>query len=258
MLYLTDKGSSHTDWYYQANLEGAKAGKSIGLDDFVFFYQASEEPISDLPEGVEVVRIDNRADLNKFSIKQPWRRSGNGMVSLQDIAEIRNGQVITEATSNRGGVPVVAGGRGKVAYYHDQANVSGPSITISKSGAYAGYVWWHETPIWASDCLVVQSRDEDRYSSFYLYLCLRACQEQLYGRQQGTGQPHFYREQVADFPVPDLSPAEQRSKVETAQSTLQRLLAVKALADSTMQAAVESIDTLYRPSTEGDPSLVDD
>ena len=217
LLHLTDKGRGRTDWYYQANLEGPKAGPSIGLDEFAFFYQASDEPPADVPGGVEVVRIDNRADRNNFSIRRPWRRSGDGMIPLQDIAEIRNGQIITEATANPGDVPVVAGGRGKIAYCHDRANVHGPSVTISKSGAYSGYVWWHETPIWASDCIVIRSHDETLFLSFYLYLCLRACQEELYGRQQGTGQPRFYREQVADFPVPNLSPDKQRVKIDDAR-----------------------------------------
>lgn len=78
LLYLTDKGRSVTDWYYQANLEGAKAGPSIGLDEFAFFYQPSDEPLLDLPDGVEVVRIDNRSDRRRFTIKRPWRSAISG------------------------------------------------------------------------------------------------------------------------------------------------------------------------------------
>ena len=247
LLYLTDKGRGATDWYYQANLDGAKAGPSIGMDDFAFFYQATDEPLADVPVGVEVVTVDKRADPGEFSINRPARHGGEGMLPLQDIAGIRNGRTITEATANPGDVPVIAGGRGKIAYYHDQANVDGPSITISKSGAYAGYVWWHETSIWASDCLVIQSHDEAQYSSFYLYLCLRACQQELYGRQQGTGQPHVYREQVADFPIPDLSPAEQRHKIGEARSAIQEQLEAQAWADETTRDAVQSVGALYHP-----------
>ena len=256
LLYLTDKGRGVTDWYYQANLQGAKAGPSIGLDEFAFFYQASDEPPDSVPDGVEVVRIDNRADKNRFSIRRPWRRSGSDMIPLSDIASINNGRIITQATANPGDIPVIAGGRGKVAYYHDRANVDGPSITISKSGAYAGYVWWHETPIWASDCIVIQSNDEAEFYTFYLYLCLRACQEEMYGRQQGTGQPHFYREQVADFPVPDLSPAEQRVKIDDAHLALREQLAAHAWAEETLDVAVNSVDSLYQPPS-GEPAVDD-
>lgn len=208
-------------------------------------YSPSDEPPNDVPNGVEVVRVDNRHDTKRFSIRQPWRLSGDGTIPLKEIANIRNGQTITEATANAGGVPVIGGGRGAIAYYHNQTNVQGASITISKSGAYTGYVWWHETPIWASDCLVIQSHDERRFSSFYLYLCLRACQEELYGRQQGTAQPHFYRQQVADFPIPDLTPAEQRNKTHNAHSAIKQLLAAQSHSVETMRSAIESVNTLY-------------
>ena len=251
LVYLTDKGQATTDWYYQANLEGAKAGPTIGLDEFAFFYQASDEPSSDVPDGVEVVRIDNRADRNRFSVKRPWRVGGPGFVPLNDVARIRNGQMITQATATPGDIPVIGGGRGTVRYTHDRANIDGPAITISKSGAYAGYVWWHETPIWASDCLVIRSNDEARFSSFYLYLCLRAAQEELYGRQQGTGQPHFYQGQVADFPILDLSLADQQLVIDDAHLAVQEHLAAQAWADETMNDAMRSVDDLYRQTTRG-------
>jgi len=244
LLYLTDKGEAKTDWYYQANLEGAKAGASIGADEFAFFYTGSDDPPDDVPAGVEVVSIDHRADKNRFSVRRPWRRSGSGMLPLSDIARMRNGQIITEATASPGDIPVIAGGRGKVAYFHDQANVDGPSVTISKSGAYAGYVWWHETPIWASDCIVIQSLDETKFSTFYLYLYLRACQEVLYARQQGTGQPHFYREQLTDFPVPDLPPAEQRTKTDEARRAIQEQIAAQARVEQAINTALQSVSTL--------------
>lgn len=60
LLYLTDKGRASTDWYYQANINNAKAGPSIGLDEFAFFYQASDAPLPSVPAGVDVVRIENR------------------------------------------------------------------------------------------------------------------------------------------------------------------------------------------------------
>lgn len=167
-------------------------------------------------------------------------------MALSDIAEIRNGQTITKAKAVPGAIPVVAGGRGTISYHHDRANVDGRSITISKSGAYAGFVWWHETPIWASDCLVIRSMDEDRYLPFYLYLCLKSRQEEIYGRQQGTGQPHFYRNQIADFPVPDLPLVSQRAMIKAAHSAVRRELEASKQARRSTRRALTSIGDLYR------------
>ena len=74
-------------------------------------------------------------------------------------------------------------------------------ITVSKSGHAAGYVWWHDEPIWASDSIAIRSKDEFRYLSLYLYLCLKAKQDEIYLRQQGTTLPHIYVKHIRDFPV---------------------------------------------------------
>lgn len=246
IVYITDKGKGRTDWYYQANLDEAKAGLSIGIEEFAFFYQPTDEPSDELPDGVEVVRIEHRDDPKRFAIRRPWRISNVESVPLRTVAAIRNGSTITRAAVTPGEVPVIAGGRGTIPYYHNEANVTEPSVTISKSGAYAGYVWWHETPIWASDCLVVQSNDETQFLSFYLYMCLRAKQDELYERQQGTGQPHFYQEQLADFPVPKLSLDDQSAAIADAHSALRELEIAQSRAASTLEAAVESVTHLYR------------
>ena len=46
------------------------------------------------------------------------------------------------------------------AGFHNIANHSNTSVTISASGAYAGYVWLHEYPIFASDCSVIEGNDD--------------------------------------------------------------------------------------------------
>lgn len=249
IVYLTDKGQGQTDWYYQANLDKAKSGPSIEFDEFAFFYQARNEPPDDVPDGVEVVRIEHRDDPKRFAVRRPWRNTSAETVPLRTVAAIRNGTTITKAAVVPGDVPVIAGGRGTIPYYHNAANVTEPSVTISKSGAYAGYVWWHEAPIWASDCLIIQTADENSFLSFYLYLCLRACQDELYERQQGTGQPHFYQEQLADFPVPKLSLQDQHAMIADAHSALRDLEAAQARATDTLRAAVQSVTDLYRPKS---------
>lgn len=270
LLYLTDKGRDVTDWYYHVNLAGAKAGPTVGLDEFTFFYQASDKPPADVsvPDGVDIVEIEHRADRKRFNVRYPWRLSravarangdahvvlqaksggtqqGDAVLQLGEVAHVHNGQTITRSTATPGDFPVIGGGRGTVVYTHNQANVDSASVTVSKSGAYAGYVWWHETPIWASDCIVVRSKDEKRFSSFYLYLCLRASQEELYGRQQGTGQPHVYQEQLTDFPVMNLTFEQQRSVMDKARLALQRSLQAQAFADEAMQHAVSVVNGLY-------------
>ena len=68
--------------------------------------------------------------------------------------KIRKGQLITEKDAVAGNVPVIAGGK-KPAYYHSKANRTGKTITVSASGASAGYVAIFDMPIFASDCSTI-------------------------------------------------------------------------------------------------------
>ena len=61
------------------------------------------------------------------------------MAALGDVCEVKRGQSITKKQVIAGGIPVIAGGQ-QPAYFHNQSNRTGKIITISGSGAYAGFV----------------------------------------------------------------------------------------------------------------------
>ena len=77
------------------------------------------------------------------------------MVKLGDVCEVRRGSSITRKQVVAGDVPVVAGGQ-KPSCYHNTPNRVAPVITVSASGAYAGFVNFFNHPIFASDCSTIQ------------------------------------------------------------------------------------------------------
>jgi type I restriction enzyme, S subunit len=109
--------------------------------------------------------------------------------TLGDMIEVKKGKNITKDSAKEGGVPVVAGGL-RPAYYHDAANAVGPVITISASGANAGFVNLYHEDIWASDCSYISSESTDYL--YYFYLNLNSRQEEIFGLQKGAAQPHVY------------------------------------------------------------------
>ena len=182
------------------------------------------------PEGFEigVVQVKNVQSDKGFSLHEDWKVGAHiDYVNLEDVAILKNGKSITEATTTEGNIPVIAGGSGTVAYTHGESNSLGNVFTVSKSGAYSGYLWWHNDPIWASDSIVVQSKDESKFLTRYLYMCLKSMQAPLYRRQQGTGQPHIYIEHIRDFPIPVISIDEQKSKIKPIEDIDAKLRAVK-------------------------------
>lgn len=127
-------------------------------------------------------------------LPEGWERR-----TLGEIALVRKGKNITKETVEPGGVPVVAGGL-KPAYYHSQWNAEGPVITVSASGANAGYVALYHSNIWASDCSFLSSSENAKI--WTLFLALKARQAEITGMQQGAAQPHVYPKQLERLVLP--------------------------------------------------------
>ncbi len=101
----------------------------------------------------------------------------------------KRGKSITKSKCIEGEIPVVAGGL-EPAYFHNTSNVSSPVVTISASGANAGFVRLYQQNIWASDCSFISARETD--AIYFWYIFLKINQEKIYFMQQGAAQPHIY------------------------------------------------------------------
>jgi type I restriction enzyme, S subunit len=106
-----------------------------------------------------------------------------------DIIEPKRGQTITRKTVTEGTVPVIAGGLSP-AYYHNRANVTAPVITVSASGANAGYVQLHHSDIWASDCSYIDTKSTHFIYTTFVFLKIK--QDDITKMQQGAAKPHVY------------------------------------------------------------------
>lgn len=130
---------------------------------------------------------------------------------LYDIAYIEKGKALSKKNIQQGDIPVIAGGQTS-PYNHSVSNYDGNAITISASGAYAGYVWYHRTPIFASDCTVIYSKDESVFKTEYIYEVLKAQQGYLYSLQRGAAQPHVYAKDLNNILIPKV-PIEKQEEI---------------------------------------------
>lgn len=117
---------------------------------------------------------------------------------LGELINIARGKNITKNTIREGNTPVVAGGL-EPAYFHDTANTEAPVVTISASGANAGFVNLYMENVWASDCSFI----DQRATPFVLYyfLLLKTRQAEVTGLQRGSAQPHVYPKDLAGLQV---------------------------------------------------------
>ena len=120
------------------------------------------------------------------------------MGRIGQLAEFSRGQTITKTQIKDGIVPVVAGGLGP-AYYHNQANTKAPVITVSGSGANAGFTRLYHVNIFASDCSFADSETTDYLE--YVYCTLAKKKTELRGIQKGSAQPHVYAKDINALPL---------------------------------------------------------
>ena len=138
---------------------------------------------------------------------------------LQDVCLISKGKTITKATSVEGNVPVIGGGLGPT-YYHNIANVKAPVITISASGANAGFVNFWDEPIWASDCSTIIEKPGSPAIIGYIYKFLQGSQEFINSKlRKGSAQPHVYSSDIGQLRIPLPSIIEQKQIVEKLDKT---------------------------------------
>jgi len=114
-------------------------------------------------------------------------------IELGDICDISKGQLITEKTAAGGEFPVIAGGINP-SYFHNRPNRGKNTITISASGANAGYVSFHRNPIFASDCSTIE--EKGTFNIVYLFFVLQLFQKKIFKLQTGGAQPHVYPEHL--------------------------------------------------------------
>ena len=152
------------------------------------------------------------------SIPEGWR-----VGRLGEIAEFKRGKTITKSDVKEGSVPVVAGGL-EPAYYHNQSNTSSRVITISGSGANAGFTRMYYQPVWASDCSYV---DNDTTSFLHIAYCyLLTNKKKVDALQWGAAQPHVYAKDVNKLPLV-IAPLDVLNQFEEKISKMFDLIEVK-------------------------------
>ncbi len=177
------------------------------------------KPPLDIPESLndhlsytklcDLIKFD-KADCEKkifLTVEETFEpRKSKYNIKLEDL--LNNGRVfahkgnsITSSKANSDGdIPVIAGGITS-PYNHDKSNVDVPCFTISASGT-AGHVWFHDKPIWASDCTYFYSTDEKNISTKYLYELFKFDEDRIKKTATGIGPPHVYLKDLLKLLLP--------------------------------------------------------
>jgi len=162
---------------------------------------------------------------------------------LGDVCDVRRGTTITQKTSSPGDIPVVAGGISP-AYFHSEANRPANTITVSGSGAGAGFVNFFNVPIFASDCSTILPRDAGKLDVRYVHYFMKSKQSYIQTElKQGAAQPHVYAKDLAKIPIP-LPPLEEQQRiVAVLDEAFEGLARARAHAEANLQNARELFES---------------
>ena len=187
---------------------------------------------------------------------QPFVESELGMIpegwrvgKLGELCQFKRGKGLLSNNAIPGDVPVVAGGLGP-SCYHNVSNTKAPVITISGSGANAGFMRMYHQEVWASDCSFIDVTCENW---LFVYCFLAINSHLLKHAQTGAVQPHVKPADIHDFDLV-IPPHETIQKF---QNTISSFIRKKGIIEQESRRLAQLRDTLLPRLMSGEIKVED-
>lgn len=156
--------------------------------------------LSTLDEKIEVNNQINKTleNMAQAYFDDMFPNVAAGDTTIGEYITPKRGKNLLSKDAISGEVPVIAGGLSP-ATYHNVSNTQSPVITISASGANAGFVNLWTVPVWSSDSSFIDyGMTKDVY---FWYVMLKKRQKEIYDSQTGSAQPHIYPKHITIMPT---------------------------------------------------------
>ena len=204
---------SHT---FQSELCGRATGSTVtGLRQPELLKCSIKIPKREIQDKIASIltRIDAKTNLNTninnnlyeeavALYKDKFKGINQDKKTIGDYIVPKRGKNLLTREAIDGDTPIVAGGIEPSAY-HNQFNTKSPVITISASGANAGYTNLWSIPVWASDCSYID--DSITKNVYFWYIVLKTRQDEIFDAQTGSAQPHIYPQHIAEMSIGELN-----------------------------------------------------
>ena len=172
-------------------------------------------------------------------IPKGWR-----VGKLGELCQFKRGKGLLSKNAIPGNVPVVAGGL-EPACYHNTSNTKAPVITVSGSGANAGFMRMYHQEVWASDCSFIDITCENW---LFVYCFLAINSHLLKHAQTGAVQPHVKPADIHDF---DLA-IPLKEHIQRFQDKISSFITKKGLIEQESRRLAELRDTLLPKLMSGE------
>jgi type I restriction enzyme M protein len=153
-------------------------------------------------------------DVRRYQeIEKPVADSaGFPMVKLEDLVNYENGKTLSALKKTQTGEFDVMGGGMTYIGKTDVFNREGETISISKSGASAGFVAYHNKKYWAGDCLTITPKNPKACIIKYLYYYLKLNNNLTMSNTAGSTIPHCKWDDIKHIRIP-IPPIKDQIKI---------------------------------------------
>lgn len=227
MMYFKSNSFDKECWFYtDADIRGALIADSFYDISIPILDIKTQKIITKLFSIIDK-KIQNAIEQNSLLSKAAEtfykNQFGGRMIGDNKIGDYilpKRGKTLLASNARGGNIPVVAGGIEPSAY-HNIANTLSPVITISASGANAGYINLWETEVWSSDSSYIDKSVTD--SIYFWYVTLKSRQKEIYDAQIGSAQAHVYPQHIADMEIGEISTAEMKDYSEKVSTIFKKI-----------------------------------
>ena len=140
------------------------AAALTSIDSLIDNLERTIQKKKNIREGAMEELLSGKRRLPGFSGE--WVEKEIGVICHQ----MRRGSMLKSEDFIAGNIPVIAAGT-EPAGYHNVANRPPMTISVSSSGANAGYIQFHPYPIFAGDCFTISGSEE--YDVQFIYYLLK-------------------------------------------------------------------------------------
>ena len=148
---------------------------------------------------------DNLLEISKTIFSNDFGGKIRGGKEIGDYLVPKRGKALLSKDAIKGDIPVIAGGL-EPATFHNLSNTKAPVITISASGANAGFVNLWQREVWSSDSSFIDATITE--NPFFWYVMLVVRQDEIYKAQTGSAQAHIYPKHIAEMSIGDIKQSE--------------------------------------------------
>jgi restriction endonuclease S subunit len=165
--------------------------------------EITETMVVSLPSAMIKGDVSCSLDMRRYleSEKPGANPAGFPIVKLSDVCSYMNGKTLSSTEKVQDGEYDVMGGGMDYIGKTNKYNRDGETISISKSGASAGFVVYHNKKYWAGDCLTLVTNDDTRMTTRYLYYFMKLNNHLITSKTSGSTIPHCKWDDINGIPI---------------------------------------------------------